>query len=228
MCPRCKTVDTPRLARRARLSTLRLAADGSSPLPSRSSWLNSGPAWRFGGCAAALAMRHEINANQLRRWVKLDHLVPPARAPAVLPGVLDRSRLAPSTGCTTAPSRRSSGSCRKHCAHDRPACGHPRMVCGGPHRHEEGLPRTRGHRAETGRLLVVPRAQSTVRNQPGRAGTAIDGLRLPHRAFPIPSTQLMECERCRQEQSDIFVMERIAGAERKDASPNAPGRSAHA
>jgi transposase-like protein len=37
---------------------------------------------------AALAMRHEINANQLRRWMRLEHLVPPARAPAVLPVVL--------------------------------------------------------------------------------------------------------------------------------------------
>lgn len=33
-------------------------------------------------------MRHEINANQLRRWMRLDHLVAPARAPAVLPVVV--------------------------------------------------------------------------------------------------------------------------------------------
>lgn len=43
---------------------------------------------RPGVSVAALAMRHEINANQLRRWMRLDHLAPPSRAPAVLPVVL--------------------------------------------------------------------------------------------------------------------------------------------
>ena len=33
-------------------------------------------------------MRHEINANQLRRWMRLEHLAQPERAPAVLPVVL--------------------------------------------------------------------------------------------------------------------------------------------
>jgi transposase len=51
------------------------------------SWLVE-QAGRPGVSVAALAMRHEINANQLRRWMRLDHLVPPARAPAVLPVVL--------------------------------------------------------------------------------------------------------------------------------------------
>jgi transposase-like protein len=41
-----------------------------------------------GVSVAALAMRHEINANQLRRWMRLEHLVQPARAPVVLPVVL--------------------------------------------------------------------------------------------------------------------------------------------
>lgn len=45
-------------------------------------------AGRPGVSVAALAMRHEINANQLRRWMRLEHLVQPARAPAVLPVVL--------------------------------------------------------------------------------------------------------------------------------------------
>jgi transposase len=43
---------------------------------------------RPGVSAAALAMRHEINANQLRRWMRLDHLASPARAPAIVPVVL--------------------------------------------------------------------------------------------------------------------------------------------
>jgi len=38
-----------------------------------------------GVSVAALAMRHEINANQLRRWMRLEHLAQPTRAPAVLP-----------------------------------------------------------------------------------------------------------------------------------------------
>ena len=46
-------------------------------------------ATRPGVSAAALAMRHEINANQLRRWMRLEHLAPPTRAPVVLPVVLD-------------------------------------------------------------------------------------------------------------------------------------------
>lgn len=52
------------------------------------SWLVE-QARRPGISVAALAMRHEINANQLRRWMRLDHSVPPARAPAVLPVVLE-------------------------------------------------------------------------------------------------------------------------------------------
>lgn len=43
---------------------------------------------RPGVSAAALAMRHEINANQLRRWMRLEHLAQPARTPVVLPVVL--------------------------------------------------------------------------------------------------------------------------------------------
>lgn len=45
-------------------------------------------AGRPGVSVAALAMRHEINANQLRRWMRLDHLAQPARGPVVLPVVL--------------------------------------------------------------------------------------------------------------------------------------------
>ena len=41
-----------------------------------------------GVSVAALAMHHEINANQLRRWMRLEHPVRPARTPAVLPVVL--------------------------------------------------------------------------------------------------------------------------------------------
>lgn len=40
---------------------------------------------RPGVSVAALAMRHEINANQLRRWMGLEQLAQPARTPAVLP-----------------------------------------------------------------------------------------------------------------------------------------------
>lgn len=40
---------------------------------------------RPGVSVAALAMRHEINANQLRRWMGLEHLAQPAQTPAVLP-----------------------------------------------------------------------------------------------------------------------------------------------
>jgi transposase len=43
---------------------------------------------RPGVSASALAMRHEINANQLRRWMRLEHLAQPARSPVVLPVVL--------------------------------------------------------------------------------------------------------------------------------------------
>lgn len=50
-------------------------------------WL-VGQAVRPGVSVAALAMRHEINANQLRRWMRLDHLAPSSRSPAVLPVVL--------------------------------------------------------------------------------------------------------------------------------------------
>ena len=45
-------------------------------------------AGRPGVSVASLAMRHEINANQLRRWMRLEHLAQPRRAPAVLPVVL--------------------------------------------------------------------------------------------------------------------------------------------
>jgi transposase-like protein len=38
-----------------------------------------------GVSVAALAMRHEINANQLRRWMRLEHLAQPTRTPVVLP-----------------------------------------------------------------------------------------------------------------------------------------------
>lgn len=41
-------------------------------------------AGRPGVSVAALAMRHEINANQLRRWMRLEHLAQPMRSPAVL------------------------------------------------------------------------------------------------------------------------------------------------
>jgi len=43
---------------------------------------------RPGVSVAALAMRHEINANQLRRWMRLAHVAQPTRAPAVLPVTL--------------------------------------------------------------------------------------------------------------------------------------------
>jgi len=43
---------------------------------------------RPGVSAASLAMRHEINANQLRRWMRLEHLAQPTRPPAVLPVTL--------------------------------------------------------------------------------------------------------------------------------------------
>lgn len=42
-------------------------------------------AGRPGVSVAALAMRHEINANQLRRWMRLEHLAQPTRTPAILP-----------------------------------------------------------------------------------------------------------------------------------------------
>ena len=45
-------------------------------------------AGRPGVSVAALAMRHEINANQLRRWMRLEHLAQPARPLAVLPVTL--------------------------------------------------------------------------------------------------------------------------------------------
>jgi len=43
---------------------------------------------RPGVSVAALAMRHEINANQLRRWMRLEHLAQPSRTPMVLPVIL--------------------------------------------------------------------------------------------------------------------------------------------
>lgn len=43
---------------------------------------------RPGVSASALAMRHQINANQLRRWMRLEHLAQPSRTPVVLPVVL--------------------------------------------------------------------------------------------------------------------------------------------
>jgi transposase-like protein len=46
-------------------------------------------AGRPGVSASALAMRHEINANQLRRWMRLEHLAQPERAPVVLPVVVE-------------------------------------------------------------------------------------------------------------------------------------------
>jgi transposase len=45
-------------------------------------------AGRPGISVSALAMRHEINANQLRRWMRLEHLAQPARTPVILPVVL--------------------------------------------------------------------------------------------------------------------------------------------
>jgi transposase len=45
-------------------------------------------AGRPGVSVAALAMRHEINANQLRRWMRLEHLAQPTRTPALLPVTL--------------------------------------------------------------------------------------------------------------------------------------------
>ena len=42
-------------------------------------------AGRPGVSVAALAMRHEINANQLRRWMRLGHLAQPSRPPQILP-----------------------------------------------------------------------------------------------------------------------------------------------
>lgn len=59
-------------------------------------------AGRPGVSVAALAMRHEINANQLRRWVRLEHLAQPTRVPAVLPVVL-----APQPSATAQPACRS-------------------------------------------------------------------------------------------------------------------------
>jgi transposase len=41
-----------------------------------------------GVSVAALAMRHEINANQLRRWMRLKHLEQSARPPAIVPVTL--------------------------------------------------------------------------------------------------------------------------------------------
>jgi transposase len=38
-----------------------------------------------GVSVSALAMRHEINANQLRRWMRLEHLTRATPVPAVLP-----------------------------------------------------------------------------------------------------------------------------------------------
>jgi transposase len=43
---------------------------------------------RPGVSVAALAMRYEINANQLRRWMRLEHLAQVARVPAVMPVVI--------------------------------------------------------------------------------------------------------------------------------------------
>jgi transposase len=43
---------------------------------------------RPGVSASALAMRHQINANQLRRWMRLEHLAQPPWSPVVLPVVL--------------------------------------------------------------------------------------------------------------------------------------------
>lgn len=45
-------------------------------------------AGRPGVSVAALAMRHEINANQLRRWMRLKHLAQPEGPPSVLPVTL--------------------------------------------------------------------------------------------------------------------------------------------
>jgi transposase-like protein len=52
-------------------------------------------AGRPGVSVAALAMRHEINANQLRRWMRLEHLAQAEGAPVVLPVVLAPCELEP-------------------------------------------------------------------------------------------------------------------------------------
>lgn len=65
----------------------RVKANGKRVSTAFKAWLVA-QAGRPGVSVAALAMRHEINADQLRRWMRLEHLAQPARAPVVLPVVL--------------------------------------------------------------------------------------------------------------------------------------------
>lgn len=66
----------------------RVTANGKRVFSSAfKAWLVAQAA-RPGVSVAALAMRHEINANQLRRWMRLEHLVQPAQTSVVLPVVL--------------------------------------------------------------------------------------------------------------------------------------------
>lgn len=56
-----------------------------------------------GVSVAALAMRHEINANQLRRWMGLEHLAQPALQPAILPVTMAAPMGRPERGAAAVP-----------------------------------------------------------------------------------------------------------------------------